>query len=87
MVPKVVEPIVKGYENLYYQTRPFMFRFSDSGFINEDIIIEYFERVILSYQEKRLIILFDQAPSHYSEKIKARDIFSQKGSLSKNFFC
>ena len=61
------------YENLKNLTRPYMVRFNESGFTNENIILEYIQKVIIPYQQrmkKEVRLIFDQAPSHMTSKVK-----------------
>jgi len=63
----------KKYEHLQNLTKPYMLRFTDSGFTKDYIIVEYLKKVVLPYQErinKKICLLFDQAPSHTTSIVK-----------------
>jgi hypothetical protein len=50
-----------------------MVRFTESGFNNEAIIIEYLDKVILDWKSKlnkEMVLIFDQAKCHISEKVR-----------------
>jgi len=62
----------KKYELLKNRTTPYMVRFSESGFNNEDIIIDYIDKIILTWKSKvnkEIVLLIDQAKCHISEKV------------------
>ena len=63
----------KKFEHLQNITRPYMLRFTESGFTKDHIIVEYLKKVVLPYQErtnKKICLLFDQAPSHTTSVVK-----------------
>ena len=61
------------YEHLRNLARPYMVRFTEEGFTREGLIIEYIEKVVLPYQEslkKKVCIVSDKAPSHFTSNVK-----------------
>ena len=64
----------KKYEKYKNLTRPYVVRFSETGFSTEDIIIDYISKVIIPYTEtlqKPACLIIDQAPSHTSHKVQS----------------
>lgn len=62
----------KKYENFKNVSKPYMVRFTESGFNKEQNIIDYINKVILQWKaniNQDIVIILDQAKCHISKKV------------------
>ena len=62
----------KKHEKFKNRFSPYMVRFTESGFNNDEIIIEYIDKIILNWKSnisQEVVLVMDQARCHISEKV------------------
>lgn len=62
----------KKFEEFKNRTKPYMLRFSESGFNNDNIIIDYIDKIIVEWKaslNKEVVLVMDQAKCHISDKV------------------